>query len=46
MNDELAIAICVVNFFKTNSVKSRFFIALCKDMGDDHETLLFHMAVR
>ena len=41
MNDKLAIAIRVVNFVKTNSVKSSLFTALCKDMDADHETLFF-----
>ena len=46
MYDKLAIAIRVVNFVKTSSVKPRLFATLCKDMDGDHETLLFHSAVR
>ena len=45
MNDMLAIAIRVVNFVKTSSVKSSFFKALCKDMDADPETLFFHAPV-
>ena len=41
MNGKLAIAIRVVNF-----VKSSLFTALCKDMNDDHNTVLFHTAVQ
>ena len=46
LNDKLATAIPVVNFVKTGSVKSRLFTDLCKGIDADHETLLFHMAVR
>ena len=42
MNDKLVIAVCVVNFAKTSSVKSKLFIALGKNMDADHQTLLFH----
>ena len=45
INDKLAIAIRVVNFIETGSIKSMLFISLCKDMDADHETLLFHTAV-
>ena len=46
MNGKLAIAIHIVNFVKTSSVKLRLFITLCKDMDADHDTLLFHIALQ
>ena len=46
MNEKLATTIRVVNFVKKSPVKSRLFAILCKDMDADHETLLFHTAVR
>ena len=46
VNYKLAIAICVFNFIKTSSVKSRLFTTVCKNMDADRETLLFHTAVR
>ena len=46
MNGMLEIAIRVVNFVKTSSVKSRLFTALCKDVNADRETLLFCKTVR
>ena len=46
MKDKLAIAICVVNFVKISSVKSRLFTTMRKDLDADHKTLLFHTVVR
>ena len=46
MNEKLATTIRVVNFVKKSPVKSRLLAILCKDMDADHETLLFHTAVR
>ena len=46
MNDKLAIAIRVVDFVKTSSVKLRLFTSLCKNVDADHETLLFRTAVQ
>lgn len=46
LNEKLAITIRVVNYVKTSAVNSRLFTKLCKDMDSDHETLLFHTAVR
>ena len=40
MNDKLAIAICIVNFVNSNSVKLRPFTVLYKDVDADHQTLL------
>ena len=39
-------AVKLVNFIKTNPLKSRLFEILCKEMAEDHKDLLLHAEVR
>jgi len=42
MND----CIHIVNFVKARALNSRLFALLCEEMGSEHQSLLFHTAVR
>ncbi|KAI6656267.1 Zinc finger protein [Oopsacas minuta] len=44
--DSLNAVIKIVNLIKTSALNTRLFAQLCRDIGADHETLLFHTSVR
>ena len=46
LSDVLDGAVGIVNFIKARPLKSRLFSILCDEMGAEHQSLLFHTAVR
>ena len=42
----MANVVLVVNFIRSRALNHRLFLALCKEMGSDHEVLLYHTEVR
>lgn len=45
-NVVLKLCIKIVNYVKKSALNTRLFAALCKDLGTEHITLLFHTEVR
>jgi hypothetical protein len=46
LNEVLIAAVKLVNSIKSKPLSERLFASLCRDMGSDHEHLLFHTEVR
>ena len=46
LQDVLSSVIKIVNFVKGSALQTRLFRRLCKEMGSEHETLLFYTQVR
>uniref|UniRef100_A0A667WR08 DUF4371 domain-containing protein n=1 Tax=Myripristis murdjan TaxID=586833 RepID=A0A667WR08_9TELE len=46
LHSVLNTVVTAVNFVKSRALQTRLFAKLCKEMGADHDTLLFHSEVR
>ena len=46
LQDVLSSVIKIVNFVKGSALQTRLFKQLCKEMGSEHESLLFYTQVR
>ena len=46
IKDIMTNVVSVVNFIRSRASNHRLFLALCKEMGSEHEVLLYHTEVR
>ena len=46
LKEVLSYCVKMVNFVKSRSIIHRLFKALCRELGSDHEVLLYHSEVR
>ena len=42
----LSVCVKMVNFIRSRAINHRIFKALCRELGSDHEVLLYHSEVR